>query len=265
VMPAKRQRKNSMANTPLHYRNPKYGWIPDLPDKRDFLYKTLVPQITPLPGRVDLRMKCSPVENQGNLGSCTACALTGNLEFLKNRSDFSELFLYYNERAIRNTQNADSGASLRDGIKSLVKLGDCLESYWPYIIDKFTLKPDEKAYLDALKYLVLSYYRISSVPEMKHTLVSGYPFVFGFSVYESFEEPGVAQTGIVPLPAPTEHLLGGHAVMAVGFNEANQQFIVRNSWGNAWGDHGYFYMPYDYLDNSSLSSDFWTIRDICKQ
>ena len=251
-----------MTSDPLRIRNSKYGWIPDLPDKRDFLYKTLAPQIVPLPTQVDLRARCSPVENQGTLGSCTACALVGNLEFLEKRSDFSELFLYYNERAIRNTQNTDSGASLRDGIKSLVKLGDCLESFWPYVIDKYTLKPDEQAYLDALKYLVVSYYKLGSTTEMKHTLVSGYPFVFGFSVYDSFESPEVAQTGIVPMPNPDEHLLGGHAVMAVGFNEAKQQFLVRNSWGDAWGDHGYFYMPYAYLENSSLASDFWTIRDV---
>lgn len=251
-----------MANMPLRIRNPKYGWIPDLPDKRDFLYRTIAPIIKPLPVRVDLRAKCSPVENQEDLGSCTACALVGNLEFLKKRLNFSKLFLYYNERVIRGTQNSDSGASLRDGIKALVKLGDCIESFWPYIIDRFTVKPDEKAYRDALRYEILRYYRIGSTAEMKHTLSSGFPFVFGFSVYESFESVEVSKSGIVPMPKPNEHLLGGHAVMAVGFNEVKKQFTVRNSWGRTWGDHGYFYMPYDYLENSSLAGDFWTIRNL---
>jgi C1A family cysteine protease len=251
-----------MSVASLRIRDPKYGWIPDLPDKRDFLYKTIAPIIKPLPNLVDLRPKCSPVENQGNLGSCTACALVGNLDFLKKKHIFSRLFLYYNERVIRRAQNTDSGASIRDGIKTLTKLGDCAESLWPYIISEFTVKPDKKAYADALKYLVLSYYRIGSISEMKHTLSSGYPFVFGFSVYESFESIAVAKTGIVPIPGPKEHLLGGHAVMAVGYDGTKNYFIVRNSWGASWGDHGYFYMPYEYLETSSLASDFWTIRGL---
>jgi len=250
-----------MTSTHLRIRNPKYGWIPDLPDRRDFLYKVIAPVIGTPPNSVDLRPKCSPVENQGDLGCCTACALTGNLEFLK-KLIFSRLFLYYNERMIRNTQNTDSGASIRDGIKSLTKLGDCTENLWPYIINEFTVKPNQKAYTDALKYLVLSYYRIGALAEMKHTLSLGYPFVFGFSVYESFESADVAKTGIVPMPGKKEHLLGGHAVMAVGFNDNQEHFIVRNSWGKSWGDNGYFYMPYAYLENSSLASDFWTIRGL---
>lgn len=245
----------------LRIRNPRYGWIPDLPDKRDFLYQSIAPITKPLPNSVDLRSKCGPIINQGDLGSCTACALTGNLEFLK-KLIFSRLFLYYNERVIRHTQNVDSGASIRDGIKTLTKLGDCLESFWPYIIDRFTIKPDNKAYKDASKYLVDKYYRIKTLDEMKHALSLGYPFVFGFSVYESFESLEVAKTGIVPMPKPGEHMLGGHAVMAVGYSDAKSEFIVRNSWGKTWGDSGYFYMPYEYLENSSLASDFWTIRDV---
>ena len=251
-----------MANLPLRIRNPKYGWIPDLPDKRDYLYKVIAPSVAPLPSSIDLRPKCGPVENQGELGACTAFALTGNLEFLKNKDSFSELFLYYNERLIRGTVGTDSGASIRDGIKTLTKLGDCLENFWPYVIEKFTLKPDEKAYVDALDYQILNYYRLNSLSEMKHTINSGFPFVFGFSVYESFESEEVTETGIVPLPSIDEHLLGGHAVMAVGFNEDKKHFIVRNSWGGGWGDNGYFYMPYEYLENSKLSSDLWTIRGV---
>ena len=262
VKVAKKQRKNRMTSVHLRIRNSRYGWIPDLPDKRDFLYKTIAPVIETPPNSVDLRSKCSSIENQGELGSCTACALTGNLEFLKKKTIFSRLFLYYNERVIRNTQNTDSGASIRDGIKSLTKLGDCTENLWPYIIKEFTVKPDQQAYADALKYLVLSYYRIGSLSEMKHTLSLGSPFVFGFSVYESFESPEVTKTGIIPMPGKKEHLLGGHAVMAVGFNETRKHFIVRNSWGKSWGDGGYFYMPYVYLENSSLASDFWTIRGL---
>jgi C1A family cysteine protease len=135
-------------------RDPKYGWIPDLPDQRDFTYLKLVAKIPSVPPKVDLRQTCSPIEDQGNLGSCTACALVGNLEFLKFKTqpslDFSELFLYYNERAIRHTVNTDSGASLRDGIKTLIKVGDCEEPLWPYVIPEFTERPSPAVYQNAL-------------------------------------------------------------------------------------------------------------------
>lgn len=246
-------------------RNPKYGWIPDLPDRRDYLYAKIAPQVETMPRYVDLRGTCTVVEDQGELGSCTACALVGNLEFLKKRNtnkniNFSRLFLYYNERIITHTKNTDSGASLRDGIKTLVKAGDCREVLWPYVISLFANQPPAEAYTDALQYQILNYYRLRSLSEMKNTLSHGYPFVFGFAVYESFESSDVSLSGIVPLPSPSEHLLGGHAVMAVGYDEDRERFILRNSWGSNWGDHGYFYMPYEYHANDNLSNDFWTVR-----
>jgi C1A family cysteine protease len=246
-----------------------YGWIPDLPDHRDKLYEQLAPivEVEKLPGSVDLRPKCTPIQNQGELGSCTANALAGNVDFLKKQKlhkvlDFSRLFIYYNERVIEHTVNTDSGAMLRDGIKTLAKAGVCPESEWPYASEDFTKKPSQKAYTDALQYQITAYYRLTTLDQMKHTLASGYPFVFGFSVYESFESEEVAKTGIVPLPGKDERLLGGHAVMAAGYDEGNKQFIMRNSCGTAWGIEGYFMMPYEYLITSTLASDFWTIRDM---
>jgi C1A family cysteine protease len=240
----------------------KYGWKPQRPDHRDYLYKVIAPEVS-LPSVVDLRATCSAVENQGDLGSCTANALVGNLEFLEKKNfqpfqDMSRLFIYYNERLLEHTIHEDSGAALRDGIKSLSKAGCCPEVDWPYDISKFTNRPSLKCYIEALHYKIKSYFAIQTQQEMLTCLADGYPFVFGISVYESFESQDVAKTGIVPMPSLDERNLGGHAVCAVGYDMNKQVFIVRNSWGAEWGDKGYFYLPFEYMDK--LSSDHWTIR-----
>jgi len=243
-----------------------YGWLPDLPDHRDLMYAAIAPQFAQLPGKVDLRSKCSPVENQGNLGSCTANALAGAVEFLELKDgvpfvDVSRLFIYYNERVVEGTVNEDSGAFLRDGIKSLAKQGVCPESEWPYKIASFKKKPTATCYKDAKKHQITSYHRISAIDEMRTCLADGFPFVFGFTVYQAFESAAVARSGVVNMPAPDERVMGGHAVMAVGYNDSQRRFIVRNSWDTDWGMKGYFTMPYDYLDpDENLADDFWTIR-----
>jgi C1A family cysteine protease len=257
-----------MSTTKIHKRSPKwYGWLPDLPDHRDFLYSAIAPRMAKLPRNVDLQPQCSPVENQGSLGSCTANALAGAVEFLENKDrvrfvDLSRLFIYYNERVIEGTVDQDSGAFLRDGIKSLAKQGVCPEPQWPYIIDRSTFKkkPNAACYSAAQKRRILSYHRIDTLDEMRTCLADGFPFVFGFTVYESFESETVARSGVLNLPAKRERVVGGHAVMAAGYHEASRRFVVRNSWGADWGKKGYFTMPYDYLSNRDLSDDFWTIR-----
>ncbi len=243
----------------------RYGWLPDLPDHRDYLYGAVRPVPPALPAHVDLRHFCSKIEDQGYLGSCTANALAGSLEFLeiKNKvryAELSRLFIYYNERAIEHSVRSDSGAMLRDGIKTLANHGVCKEKSWPYIISRFTKKPGAACYKQASNHQITSYHRILTIDEMRTCLAEGYPFVFGFSVYESFQSQQVAKTGVMDMPQHGERALGGHAVMAVGYDDAEKRFIVRNSWGTKWGMKGYFTMPYHYLSDRNLSDDFWTIR-----
>jgi C1A family cysteine protease len=242
-----------------------YGWKPDVPDHRDILYGAVRPVPAQLPPAVDLHSLCSPVENQGGLNSCTGNALAGALEFLEKKDqvhfeDLSRLFIYYNERALEHSVQSDDGAAIRDGIKTLVKQGVCSEEKWPYDEAKWAAKPTPACYKQALKHQITSYSRLHTVDEMRACLAEGYPFVFGFAVYESFESQEVARTGVLGMPGPTERVVGGHAVLGVGYDDAEKRFLVRNSWGETWGMKGYFTMPYDYLASRDLSDDFWTIR-----
>jgi len=244
-----------------------YGWIPDLPDQRDHLYSAPLEVLQVLPPSVDLRAQCPAVYDQGQLGSCTANAIGGAVQFDQMKQSLaqvfipSRLFIYYNERVIESTVDTDSGAQIRDGIKSVSAQGVCPEDLWPYVIANFAEKPPANCYQVGAQHTAVLYSRlVQNLTLMKGCLASGYPFVFGFTVYESFESQEVAQTGVAPMPAPGEQVLGGHAVMAVGYDDSQQRFIVRNSWGTGWGMSGYFTLPYTYLTQRSLSSDFWTIR-----
>lgn len=244
-----------------------FGWIPDVPDQRDHVYAAPRDLLPKLPPKVDLRAQCPAVYDQGELGSCTANAIGGAIHFdrmkQKLQPDFvpSRLFIYYNERVIEHSVDSDSGAQIRDGIKSVAKQGDCPEPEWPYDISAFRDKPTKKCYQDARKYKAVDYARVTrTLNQMKGCLASGYPFVYGFTVYESFESDAVAKTGEVSMPSPKEQVLGGHAVLAVGYDDASRRFIVRNSWGTSWGLQGYFTMPYAYLTDPDLADDFWTIR-----
>jgi C1A family cysteine protease len=251
----------------MSYKIARYGWLPDLPDQRDHFYAAPVELAGVLPAKVDLRPQCPPVYDQGQLGSCTANAIAGAIEFDRMKQKLaqiftpSRLFIYYNERAIEHTIDSDSGAQIRDGIKSVVKQGDCPETEWPYVIARFKTRPTPQCYADALPYRAVLYQRLTPIlSQLKGCLASGYPFVFGFTVYESFESATVARTGQVSLPKSGERAIGGHAVAGVGYDDARQWFIVRNSWGGQWGLKGYFTLPYAYAADDNLASDFWTIR-----
>jgi C1A family cysteine protease len=161
---------------------------------------------------------------------------------------------------MEGTVKSDAGAMIRDGIKTMKNQGVCSETRWPYIISKFATKPGAACYKEALKRQITSYHRILTLDDMRTCLAEGFPFVFGFTVYESFESQEVARNGIVQMPQPTERSLGGHAVLAVGYDDEERRFIVRNSWGTDWGQKGYFTIPYEYLASRNLADDLWTIR-----
>ena len=265
--------------TPQPRKVSAYGWIPDLPDARDFLYSAPRLATANPPPKTDLRAGMPAVYDQGQIGSCTANAIGAAVEFdllRQQLADFipSRLFIYYNERAMEGHVGYDSGAQIRDGVKSVAKLGVCSETEWPYDATpadsdggrfphgaKAATKPTAQCYKDALGTRATTYQRVvPTLDQLKGCLATGFPFVFGFSVYESFESKEVADSGEAPLPGPNEQLLGGHAVLAAGYDDSTQRFLVRNSWGTGWGQEGYFTMPYTYLTTHGLASDFWTIR-----
>jgi C1A family cysteine protease len=255
----------NMAKTKKGTTTYAYGWLPDLPDHRDLLYSAPLTVMRKLPNKSDLRAACPAVYDQGSLGSCTANALGAAFQFGQMKQsipDFlpSRLFIYYNERVLINTVLSDSGAFIRDGIKTMNVQGVCNEKNWPYIIPQFTIKPPAALYKKASTNQVLSYMRLNNANllQLQSCLAEGFPFVFGFTVYESFQRIG--KNGIMPMPNSKEQRLGGHAVMAVGYDDSKKLFIVRNSWTKNWGDHGYFYMPYTYITDINRADDFWTIR-----
>jgi len=258
------------------YPKRRYNWVKDKFDFRDITY-TYAP--SDFPSSVDLRAKCPPVVNQGDLGSCTANALAGALGFLELQEEaagqtnqpeefgtdfipFSRLFIYWNERMIEGDPTQDNGAQLRDGIKSLVATGACSEITWPYDPSLAFKQPTPASFAEAANHKISLYQSLdgTDIAALKSCLALGYPFVFGFQVFESFESDSVASTGIVPIPTTNEQRLGGHAVMCVGYSDQTRMFIVRNSWGPYWGDKGYFYLPYDFMTNPDLTDDFWTVR-----
>jgi len=238
-------------------------WRQDKPDNRDYKYSLTTPTT---PNTIDLRPYCSPIENQGNLGSCTGQAIAGAIELLNKRNgkhkDISRLFIYYYERLLLGTVNYDSGAYIRDGIKATNHYGASLESHWPYNIKKFRQEPIKEAKEDALNRKVTRYERIEDFNGCIDALSNGYPVIIGFHVYTSFMSTTVARTGNMPYPnTRRERLLGGHAVLLVGYDKTKKVFIARNSWGTAWGAKGYFYMPFDVI-KPNMSSDYWIIKSV---
>ena len=238
----------------------KFGWLRDLNDQRDKLYSA--PRITPVPLSVSLLQYCSPVENQTTTSSCTAHGLVGNLEILEKKNntnfyDISRLFVYYNTRMLRGIEDSDEGGTIRDGIKSLVRYGYCSEKLWEFNEKKVNEKPDRKSYKEAKRHLIKEYSRILNINDIIKCIASGYPVVFGISLYESFESEIVSKTGKVPIPKINERVIGGHCMLIVGYDMETKLFIVRNSWSEKWGDKGNCYIPFKYMEQAS---DMWVIK-----
>jgi len=250
----------------MHTSSQFPGWIPDLPDFRDYRYIAPGSTLENLPLQWDMRQKSPVVYYQDSLHSCTANAIAGAFQFeLSNQRkpafQPSVLFIYYNQRRIQNTVNTDSGASIRDGLYTMRHDGVCRDEKWKYVIHEFTKKPFESCYTDALKHKIKNYYSLDrEINQMKACLADNHPVIAGFSVYESFFDQQVLQHGVVNMPVKKEKRVFGHAALVVGYDDAKGCFILRNSWGNSWGNGGYFTMPYEYLLDKRLAQDFWMIR-----
>ncbi len=282
------------------------GWLPDYPDFRDYsverdevstrlkklgqkdsvkamLMKVGVgkPAKAALPSSWDLRGWCSPIENQGMLGSCTAHAGVSLVEYFERKAcgthiDASRLFLY---KVTRNLLRwvGDTGAYLRTTMGALVLFGVPPEEYWKYVIADFDKEPSAFCYAFAQNYQAITYYRLDPLGtstsvllnRIKTYLAAGLPSMFGFTVYSSISQ--AATTGKIPYPTSGERVLGGHAIDAVGYDdrmkikntnlggvEKKGALLVRNSWGTGWGDGGYGWLPYEYV-LKGLAVDWWSL------
>ncbi len=242
----------------------RYGWVRDLPDYRDNYYEP--PKLAELPSSTDYRNELPAVYDQGTIGSCTAQAIAAMIQYNEKKQKLvnnlipSRLFMYYNSRLIQHTEAYDSGTSMRLAIRSISTYGYCREDVWPYDESKFKTKPNKAAYRFAGTHKVIQYARIGQdINLLKTTLASGNLFAFGFTAYSNFESDEVRTTGILTVPEASDTMLGGHAVLAVGYDDSEGMLLVRNSWGPTWGLGGYFKMSYTYLSDPNLAADFWTI------
>lgn len=235
-----------------------------------------------VPNSADLREWCPPIEDQKSLGSCTANAGVGLMEYYEKRAfgehiDASRLFLY---KATRNLLQweGDTGAFLRTTMGAMALFGVPPEKYWPYTDSnpEFDIEPTAFCYSFAQNYQSIQYFRLDDIntppplllKKIKLHLAAGLPSMFGFTVYSSYTQAGAH--GKIPFPCKKEKIVGGHAVVAVGYDDnlnikntncspgTKGALLIRNSWGTTWGDNGYGWLPYDYV-LKGLAVDWWSL------
>lgn len=268
------------------------GWIPDYPDFRDYDETTkdikqelnkirlTPPQSYKMKPSVDLKQWFSDVEDQGNIGSCTANAAVGVFEYFQRRAfgqhmEGSRLFLY---KATRNLMGltGDTGAYLRSSMGAMVLFGIPDEKYWPYIENDYDIEPPAFCYGFAENFKATKYYRLDQqgiskqglLNRIKLFLAAGLPSMFGFTVFGSISQ--ASQSGEIPFPSQKENYLGGHAVTTAGYDDSKKiknqidgkettgAFLIRNSWGTSWGDNGYGWLPYEYI-LQGIAIDWWSV------
>lgn len=221
-----------------------------------------------LPVRMDLRQWATPIDDQGELGACTGFSVKAARELMLVRdgqpaTTLSPLFIYYYERLQEGTVDEDAGAMITSGMQVLQKQGVALEALWSYdpsndnnpvTKEKFQLPPTPEANQNALQFRVKKIQPLDKLRDIRYALSKRQPVVIGIEVYEAFYDP---PQGRLPIPNPKDQSEGGHAVTVVGYDDAEKVLIVKNSWGPAWGDQGYFYLPYEYV-KLGLASEAWT-------
>ena len=276
----------------------RFGWMHEYPSILDYtpeheVVKPLLAKLKPkagkkeapltVPASVDLRAWFSPIENQLNLGSCTVNVGVGLLEYYERRAygkhiDASRFFLYKTSRDLLKW-TGDTGAYLRTTLQALALFGVPPEEYWPYDVSKFDVEPSAFLYSFAGNYKALSYYRLDPsgttptalLARIKSNLAAGLPAFFGFTVYNSYVQASAANKGAIPFPVATDRVVGGHAVVAAGYDDnvkiknsnaggatTTGALLIRNSWGTGWGDGGYGWLPYDYVQRG-IATDWWSL------
>jgi C1A family cysteine protease len=248
-----------------------FGWRPDLPDQRDYRFaitpgaQRTLPVAAAIPARI-----MPPIWDQGDLGACTAFMAGFMHETLRRKQGLpkqapSPLFTYWATRFLEGglaQTKWDSGATIRDAVRSLAKFGQPTDETWPYDPALFARRPPAKAWAEGEKRQVLTYQRVTSLDGIRAAIVDECPVGFGYMVYESHETQAVARTGRVPMPGLNEAVLGGHACSFVAYDDTKRLLKFRNQWTAQWGDKGYGYLPYEFVTNPELCTDWWIIRTV---